>query len=183
MTVEGLALTSNVLLVLGSGVVRAWRLTDEGAVDGIFSERRAGRDDSIWTVSMGPNPTQLISQHPKLLVRGQIGFITEQYYNNTLCAYDTRTGELCHGPLHSSYSMTDMLLAQDYFDASVHNNPDRTCLIRTKPILEGWMRGPGERHQLWLPAEWREGTMGGVWDPDNAIMKFPSPQTIIIKLY
>ena len=50
MMIETLALTGNVLLVLGSGTIVAWRLTEEGIVDGVLADRRASHRDSIWTV-------------------------------------------------------------------------------------------------------------------------------------
>ena len=51
MEIRMLALTGNVLLVLDSDGLVAWRLTEEGAVDGFLADRRAGRGDSIWAVS------------------------------------------------------------------------------------------------------------------------------------
>ena len=51
MEIRMLALTGNVLLVLDSDGLVAWRLTEEGAVNDFLADRRAGRGDSIWAVS------------------------------------------------------------------------------------------------------------------------------------
>ena len=60
MEIRMLALTGNVLLVLDSDGLVAWRLTEEGAVDGVLADRRAGRGDSIWAVSArDPRPDVL----------------------------------------------------------------------------------------------------------------------------
>ena len=53
--IYALAFTGNILLVLEGQYDRtlvAWRLTEGGVVDGIFADRRVGRGDSIWTVTV-----------------------------------------------------------------------------------------------------------------------------------
>jgi len=62
LKIFGIVLTGNVLLVKGAGMVVAWLLTEEGAVGGIFGERRVGRSDSLWDV-------QYQAAHPSLLRR------------------------------------------------------------------------------------------------------------------
>ena len=181
MEVERLAITDDVLLVLGSGEIRAWRLTGEGMVGGVFAGRIAGRDDSIWTIS----GLRRSSVRPRLLVVGGTGIIRP--YGGALLGYDTGTGELFRTPLDYDVFSMYMSNAGDYFhDDSVYDNPFKPCWMRTTTILEeGWVRGFGHKHQLWLPAEWRAGAMGGMWYPDAAIMKFSSPRNepIVIKLY
>jgi hypothetical protein len=51
LEISELILTGNVLLVKGSGTVVAWLLTEEGVVNGILDNRRAGRNDSLWDMS------------------------------------------------------------------------------------------------------------------------------------
>ena len=184
MEVERLALTGNVLLVLGSGKVRAWQLTEEGVVVDVSAERRAGRDDIIWTESGLRCPSR-----PTLKVGDQIGLIVINH-GRRLYAYDTRTGKLCspaqallHCHSHSRTSDT-----QDYFhNSSVYDNPSRGNRGRSTTISEeGWVRGPGEKHQLWLPAELRTTAEIEVyWHPDTAIVKFLSPRNepTVIKIY
>jgi len=49
---RSLVITGNILLGISSNhVTTAWRLTDEGLVDGVFGERVAGHSDSIWVAS------------------------------------------------------------------------------------------------------------------------------------
>ena len=184
MEVEKLALTGNVLLVLGSGKIRAWQLTEEGVVVDVSAERRTGRDDIIWTESGLRYPSR-----PTLKVGDHIGLIVINH-GRRLYAYDTRTGKLCspaqallHCHSHSRTSDT-----QDYFhNSSVYDNPSRGNRGRSTTISEeGWVRGPGEKHQLWLPAELRTTAEIEVyWHPDTAIVKFLSPRNepTVIKIY
>ena len=65
----GLALTGNVLLVVDSETIVAWRLTEGGLVDGVSGNRRASRGDSIWTKSMEGTVS------PKFAIEYQTGFI------------------------------------------------------------------------------------------------------------
>ena len=53
-SIEVLALTGNVLLVRGEREIVAWRLTEEGVVDGPPGGGRAGPGDSIWTLTRSP---------------------------------------------------------------------------------------------------------------------------------
>lgn len=51
LDIAEIVLTGNILLVKGSDTVMAWRLTGEGVVDGIFGNRRADQNDSLWSIS------------------------------------------------------------------------------------------------------------------------------------
>jgi len=52
MEIESLALTGNILVVHGSDMIAAWRLTGEGIVDGARANGRAHRNDSIWAIPL-----------------------------------------------------------------------------------------------------------------------------------
>ena len=61
--ISEIVLTGNVLLVNGSDTVVAWLLTEEGAVDGVFGNRRASRNDSLWNLpTQDTNPQGTSSQ-------------------------------------------------------------------------------------------------------------------------
>ena len=62
--ISEIVLTGNVLLVKGPDAVVAWLLTEEGVVDGIFGNRRADRNDSLWEISpQDINPPDTLSQN------------------------------------------------------------------------------------------------------------------------
>ena len=44
-----LAITGNVLVVIGHQRAAGWLLTEEGMLDGVFDNRRASISDSKWT--------------------------------------------------------------------------------------------------------------------------------------
>ena len=68
VVIAGLVITGDVLLVQGSGKVVAWLLTEEGTVDGVLDNERAGPSDSIWTTSLNRS-----SPHERLGIEGQVG--------------------------------------------------------------------------------------------------------------
>jgi len=171
VAIENLFLTNNVLLVVGSGQVVAWLLTEEGLVDGVIGDRRVGRGDSIWAV-----PFRSDWEVPG--VEGQIGVIGEigRGVGDKLQVYRTDTGELLHptqGPPDILYQDTDC--SDEYgdykwsrahlylHDLSRYDAPleDRW---QTSPatVREGWVKDAGGKHRLWVPAEWRAG-----WDSED----------------
>ena len=172
--IKGLALTGNVLLVLGSGVIRAWRLTEEGVVDGVLAEGRAGHGGSIWTIPI--QESSLIS--PRLLVQGQHGIIKSHGIPSRV--YNTRTGEL-------SPKLPDFSSFSYFYDDFVYNDSSMD-IPGFLPFLleEEWVKGPGRKLQLWLPAEWRETTGASAkWSPNLAMLTLSPRQgeSITIKLY
>ena len=49
--VTKLAITGNVLVAMGHGRAAGWLLTEEGKLDGVFDNRRAGDSDSKWALA------------------------------------------------------------------------------------------------------------------------------------
>jgi len=86
--ISGLALTGNILLVVDSEMVVAWRLTEQGVVDGVFGNRWASHSDSIWTIS-----PMLGTISPEFSLVGQVGFIAL----NNCFIYTPTTRELGGG--------------------------------------------------------------------------------------
>ena len=176
VAIEGLALTGNVLLVVGSRRVVAWLLTEEGLVDGVIGDRRVGRGDSIWTV---PLPSGW-----KIGVEGKIGVIeTDRWYERELQVYRTDTGEVLHptqaprsvwdnppGVWDNPGSILDRLdwnslcrIHLHFHNLSRCNTPleDRWQTSRAT-VREGWVKDAEGKHRLWIPAEWRTD-----WDPED----------------
>ena len=86
--ISGLALTGNILLVVDSEMVVAWRLTEQGVVDGVFGNRWASHSDSIWTIS-----PMLGTISPEFSLVGQVGLIAL----NNCFIYTPTTRELGGG--------------------------------------------------------------------------------------
>ena len=166
MVITGLALTGNVLLVEGyTIVVVAWLLTEEGMVDGISGNQRAGLNDSIWRVSLP-----------------DLGF-----YNITF-SDETQTGVIkpWQGPFYTYHLKTGQVLDYsqqpgDDQDCTVgmggksgyhlHKGPmgksdtphENNWQVSQNTLQEGWVKDPEGRHQFWLPVEWRVSLDGESW--------------------
>ena len=179
MSVEKLALTGNVLLVVGLEKVSIWRLTEEGEVDGGSPNGILGRKNRIWKMPL-PSP----AGDPELIVEGQTGFIGGRGLTPSII-YDIRTGEVLKrapAPLRSPRLETWNYLQDD----RLYDNPSGEVWERSTAILEGeWVKGSGGERKFWLPVEWRVNARGGIdWCPDIAAVRFLSPEgrPVIIKL-
>jgi len=179
-TISGLALTGNILVVVGSDTMIAWQLTKEGTVDGVFGDRRVGPGDSIWAELPMVNTAS-----PKFFVKGQTGFIM-------LCgaiesSYDAVTGELSPRDLlplgidNTWYNLEDMSLRQFYLchhESSQYPFEDN---LRTT-FREGWVKDPEGKHRLWIPVEWRTADSYAKWFyyVANLQLKLPGGELIAI---
>ena len=164
MEIDALALTGNVLFVWDGTDLVAWRLTEEGIVDGDFVDKMAGRSDSIWTV-----PTH----DPMFSIEDQTVIIKEGEGNIVLHIYHTGTGEVldqAQVPSHScsrQYSPWDMLRGWHY--PHYRNSEGRDILPEedwpvSRPTSQGeWVKGPEGKHRLWIPVEWRAGFSSAHW--------------------
>ena len=182
-----LGLTDSVLLVVGSEVVVAWLLTGEGLVNGVFGNGKAGRGDSIWTVST----SRFRPWDPIFSVEGEYTVIKTD--GDTPHVYNTRTGEVlesARAPLHPSgswYSLVDITLARHHtYNNSAQNPPPEDDWRPSRIALEkGWVKDREGKRLLWLPIEWRVGEWHEVqWFSDIATMRYSSQgEPITIKLY
>ena len=183
-----LGLTMNVLLVVGSEVVVAWLLTEEGLVNDIFGSRRASPGDSIWTVATPQyKPGSL-----RFSVEGETGAISCD--GNVLHVYNTRTGDVLKPAQESLqlgrhwYSLLDRIQARRYLydDPARGDPPEDDWKPSSTTLKEGWIKDREGKHLLWLPIEWRATDWNEVeWFPDIATIQFVSPHlgSIIAKLY
>jgi hypothetical protein len=86
MKISTFTLTGNVLLVEDSKTIAAWRLTGEGAVEGVFGNRRAGHRNRIWTIPQSPVL--------EFVVEDQTVTIQDGVKDKCIHIYHTGTGEV-----------------------------------------------------------------------------------------
>ena len=188
--IYGLGLTNNVLLVAGSEVgsevgsetgpemIAAW------LVDGISDNRRAGRGDSIWTVSITPR-----QRGPVFSVEGGVGVIWYGEGEDILYVYDTRTGEAlepAQAPPPSSgfsHSLAGISWARKdpYNPTSLGGGWDPLGTA----FEEGWINGREGKHLLWLPVGWRDVYERGCFSDIDTVHFSPESECgpVVIKLY
>ncbi|KAF9645054.1 hypothetical protein BDM02DRAFT_716708 [Thelephora ganbajun] len=149
MAIETLTLTGKILLALGSNTIAAWRLTEEGMVDGVCADGRAGRGNTIWTI-----PVQ--SDWLDLLVQDQTAVIGEG--EKAIHAYHTESGEPLElvqlNPRRRYHSWGGIPLS--CFRGYGWDTPSEdTGPLSWDTLREGWVKDLEGNHLLWLPVEWR----------------------------
>ena len=174
VAIERLLITGNVLLVMGSGRVVAWLLTEEGLVDGVIGDRRVGRGDSIWTVPS-------FHSWREVQVEGKIGVIKPSYGGpDKVQMYRTDTGEVLHPIQDPNYQPPGVFdyrcitggTGYDYYPGRTqlqfHNLSRRNTPLEDRwktsltTVREGWVKDAEGKHRLWVPVEWRTD-----WDPKD----------------
>ncbi|KAF9645042.1 hypothetical protein BDM02DRAFT_3131354 [Thelephora ganbajun] len=149
MAIGKLALTGNILLVLGSNTIAAWRLTEEGMVDGVCADGRTGRGSTIWTI-----PVQ--SYWPDLLVQDKTAVIEEG--EKAIHAYHTESGEALElvrlNPPHQYHDWSDTSLDDlDIYGWDISSEGGGP--LSWNSLQEGWVKCLEGNRLLWLPIEWR----------------------------
>jgi len=181
MEILGLTFTGNVLLVMGGETITAWRVTEEGVVDGVPRDGRMGRSDSIWTI---PRYRDLA-----ISIRDQT--VVMELNGNVTHAYETGTGEVLDPaqvpPYHNSrhYTLSEMKLGLHYHHRSfikpnAHSANDWPVSWAT--LREGWVKDSEGRHRVWIPTEWRLDLSRASWF-DNPMARLLNLQggTVTIK--
>ena len=183
----GLLITGNVLLVVGSGKVVAWLLTEEGVVDVVPSGGRIGRGNSIWTMSVPAFGYRRI----RFRVEGQVGVIEV----NDPFLYHTETGnllELVHMPSQFScpwiYFYDDYRGQEQYYlrchNPSQHGTPPEDGWLFSHNRMEEieWVVDPEGRRRFWVPVDWRKSCSQQNWHQDiTSLFIRVRDQPIIIK--
>ena len=181
ISIQTLALTGNVLLALGVGIVQiaAWRLTEEGGVHDDPSHRRADFFDRIWTASSFGVPIFSIEDQTVTI---------KESTGTTIHTYHMGTGRILEPtlvPQHSpspdplvslsplpyprnhQYTPEDMLHGYHY----PHHRKLDECGILSQgdwpvswtTLQEGWVMDPEGKHRFWIPVEWRAHLHGSGW--------------------
>ncbi|KAF9642781.1 hypothetical protein BDM02DRAFT_3124172 [Thelephora ganbajun] len=193
IAIKKLTVTGNIFLVWGSKTITAWRLTEEGMVDGVFAEGRAGRSNSIWIIS--------VSYWPELFVRDQTVLIGQR--GNVIHAYHKETGEvlmhvsrilqpflhLWSTPLSAmdhlrqhwwagTGAVTDRLYEYGWGTLSEGSGPFSRNTFR-----EGWVKDLEGNRLLWLPVKWRNPNDIASWSYNSTVvwLDFRRDGTVIIK--
>jgi hypothetical protein len=157
MEIEKLALTNHVLLVLDSTTIAAWRLTEEGVVDGLLRSDRGSHHNRIWAIPLSQ------SNYLEFSVTNQTVFIQENRI--TIHVYHRETGEVVEPTQPSPPNCGGL----HHLDTWCHRWPHTHChqphrvssesmgdwLGLNEAIQQGWVRGPEGKHQLWIPVKWR----------------------------
>ena len=169
MWIHGLALTGNLLLVLDSSTIAAWRLIREETVDGIFIDGRAGCGDRIWTVSLSDDEPILSFVDQTVVIR-RAGMVR---------TYCTETGEVLEPTRtlldHHEYSFQDMLRGLHH---PHYHDIDPYSIMQTS-----WMKDPEGKYRLWTPVEWRNSLEEATLSDDFKTLRFDlkGDETILIK--
>ena len=154
MEIDKLAITGNILLVANSDELVAWRLTEEGAVFGIFTDGRADRNDSIWAVPQSP-PLGFAMEDQIVIVRRN---------RSDIHAYHIGTGEVLKpaqaSPRTTQYNIQDMQCGQHYLhyrgmDSERGLPSEDDWPVSWTALRKGWVKDPEGRHRLWIPVGWR----------------------------
>ena len=181
MDVLALALTGNVLLVWGQELV-AWRLTEKGIVDGASADRRAGRGDSIWTMS---------AHWSWFLVEGQNVFIQDGN-GNIMYVYHTGTGDILGPaqippcPCSSLYNVWHIRCCHHYLH---YRNLGRQSIppedewpVTWPAIEEGWVKDLEGKHRMWVPGKWKEDKNHAGWLRNTTLVLY-LPNTAVIVMF
>jgi len=157
MEIEVLALTGNILLVVGFGMVKAWQLTNEGVVD----HNSSTSSNSIWTVS--------VYDHPTFSIEDQT--VTIKWTGVVTHIYHSQTGEVLEPtqtphPNNHQYSPKDIYHGQHYphyHKLEPHSTPVGGWPVSYATLQEGWVKDPKGSYKLWVPPEWRLSLASAGW--------------------
>ena len=156
IVIYAVAFTGNIILVLEKmyyPTLVAWRLTEGGVVDGIFADRRAGRGDSIWTISV--TASSWFSFEDQIV-------IIEEEKGNVVHAYHMGTGEVLEptrASPHSYNRLSDVMDGRHYFrycELPKQGTPSKDDWpVSETTLRDGWVKDPEGKHRLWILPEWR----------------------------
>ena len=183
-----LVLTDNILLTMGTTSTTAWLLTEEGMVDGVPGDRRAGPGDSIWTVPVGWGAT---GAFPEFLHEGQTGAIRDTSDSGTTHFYNTRTGEIIDSsppPSHSANSWRGSTNILGWFHLRHRDLDERSdhaednWLVSKSTVQRGWVTDPAGKHVLWVPVEWRAFLIATwYYDITTLRLSFSPRESVVVK--
>ena len=185
--IEGLLLTSNILLVVGPDQVLSWRLTEEEPVDDGFDDRSSNQNDRLWTIPLSPLRLSL-GRELEFKVEDQIGVIR---HGKRIFLYHTATGKgdpYFQTPTNINdpgLNITGGLSGRHH--AYCHNlpPPDTTpgsWYPSETSLREGWVKDPEGRCRLWLHVEWRKSWDLADWCHDiKTQFSIVGGQPIIVK--
>jgi len=181
--VSGLALTGNILLVMGYELkmITAWRLTEEGVVEAPPGGRSAGRGGSIWTIQV-----PLVAE---VSIEGRMAVMRS--HGNVIYSYDTVTGE----QLWPAQAPPDLSLKQySIYNLAhgLHNlrwlrehnvHPNEGWPVPFTAFEERWVKDPEGRHRLWIHAAWRLPPRSAGWLHNSTTLWLDSQYKLFIVMF
>ena len=198
LEISTMVLTGNVLLVKGPDTVVAWLLTEKGAVDGIFGNTRADRNDSLWDIS----PRALTDRWTRLLGRGSgdddkhLDFSVEdgigaiKLNEQVIRIYRTGTGEVLESagrPLHLRSTWYHFNNRQrDECDlyhrdsCKHHQPPEPGWPVSQTTLRDGWVKDAEGKHRLWLHGRWRSAGNDVDWLYKVTTLRLRNPSELVI---
>ena len=194
-SVNGLALTKNILLVLGDNELAGWCLTEEGMVDGTSSDGVLYQDYRLWTVSGLGQDIQFWDDG------GHVGAVCSS--GKHIFCYNTQTGEILESvpvevPLCSAFSWRyfnsggndceDLEPHLNHYYFSEHNGLSEDDLPVSIPWYKGgWVKYPEGKHwhRFWLPVYLRPVWAKAYWFNDITTLQLVRPASglAIIKFH
>ena len=188
--VNGLLLTGDVLLVVGSDRVAAWLLKEEGSVRRVLGTRTLDYDDCIWAESF-TRPSHDNNTRPTVASRGEGKTCMIEHDDVGRLIYHTATGEIIpsvqtpprlSGP---GLNITEEFCGRhrNYFHNLSRSDTTPDCWHPSEAALgEGWIKDPQGRHRLWLDVEWRKSWDLADWCHDiMAQFSIVGGQLVIVK--
>ena len=176
--IRGLAITDNILLVMGKSVITGWQLATEGTVGKLFSNRGEGHDGRLWTKPAPPSKfVYFWTNYHIASIKGP---------DHSVYFYNTETGEGLEpvlGRVPPSYPPSPILLT----DSSSWSNPSLKDVVDSPlQLQEGWVKCPIGEHQhwFWLPPHRRLYWQESFWieDATTLVLTIVGDPQVIIKL-
>ena len=202
-SISNIVLTGNVLLVKGTGsdTITAWLLTEEGMVNGVFSNRRADCNDSLWSISLRDkdpvfqarssqrHSTRASDDHLEFssadgigAIRHHNGFYTHIYHTETgkILKPDEAPLQLGHtwyrfyNPHQNDCDCYHHDLCKQSIDLG-HDLPASQIILQ-----EGWAKDHKGRHQLWFPPYWRSAENDVGWLNKATTLRLKNKSELVI---
>lgn len=180
---SAVVLTGNVMLVKGLDMIKAWLLTEEGAVDGISGNTRASDENCLWSLQLKHDS----NKHLEFSVGDSITII--RCKEEIVITYDTGTGEEVLTPTegldectwyHFFNSDED---GQDLYHREFHNYntpSEHNWPVSQTTLQEGWVKDPEGKHRLWLYARWRSATSDVDWFDEVTTLRLRNLSELVI---
>jgi hypothetical protein len=168
MNIKMFALTGRVLLVEGPKTIAAWWLTDDGTVEGVSGDMRAGYHNRIWTIPKSPTL--------RFVVKDQTVAVQDYVKERLIHKYHTGTGEVLGftptlPPSGLPYSLTEMYNNSHSPGNWVSLNQQKTWSLSEVMLQGGWVKSLKGEHWLWMPVKWRK-PLQTLWLYDPGILCF-----------
>ena len=210
LEISEIVLTGNVLLVKATGAIVAWLLTEDGTVDGVFGNRWADRNDSLWDTSSRDAGSQLSRDESpsfwaRLLPRERVKNTDDGHLEFSVGAGIAAVGHRNGFDIRSYRTGTGEILEPDkmllhpgrtwyrfhnphrddcdlyHRDLRKQHEPSECGWSVSETILrEGWVKDPEGKRRLWLHARWRSSRNDVDWLHDATALRLRNSSELVI---